>query len=128
MVLPLPDGPVTSSASPAARLGQVVDERPLVGQAHGEVPDGEPVARLEVDRRQRAGLGVGVEQAGEADEHGAVGREVVVGEAEERQRVVHLAERDRGLLDVAEGDLPGEVARRLDDDRDDLRGLADRPG
>ena len=83
VVLPLPDRPVTRSAvarrEVAGRGRRPAAGRRAAGRSGRRTSSPSPSSRL--DRRERARLGVGVEEAVEADEGGAVGREVVVGAA-----------------------------------------------
>ena len=106
VVLPLPDGPLISSESPAAQGEvQVVDQRLAVGQAHVEVADLEPAAVVVAHGRQRAGLVVGVEQAGQPVERRRGRRRSRRRPSGRTTARLHLAECGRGLLHVAEGDL-----------------------
>ncbi|MNP70383.1 hypothetical protein D3C76_1666100 [compost metagenome] len=68
---------------------------------------------LGADTWQGAGLLVGIKKSGQTVERGAVLGKGVVGLAEERQRILHLAKRLGRLHDIAQLDRPAEEARRL---------------
>ena len=104
---------------------QAPQQRPAIGTRHVQSGDLQRVRqRLRLDRRQRARRRVGIEEAGQAVEGGAVLRERVVRGAKERQRILHLAERLRGLHHVAQLDRAAEKALRLQQERKHHRHLA----
>ena len=100
-----------TSASPVGQVDvQRVDELVAVRGAHLDALDVDVAVGACPDQKlgQLTGLLVGLHQAVQPDDRRAIARELVVGVAEEGQPVLNVAERRRGLRDVAELDLTGE--------------------
>src|SRR5216684_2628085 len=67
-----------------------------------------------------------IKEAGQSVDHRSVAGEIVIGCAEERQCALNLTKRLRGLHHITQGNLPAEQTWRLNDEREDHGGLADR--
>src|SRR5258708_6064928 len=67
-----------------------------------------------------------IKEAGQSVDDCAVSGEVVIGGSEKRQCALDLTKRLRGLHHITQSYLPAEQTWRLDDEREDYGGLADR--